>query len=180
MRLIDADTAEKKLVELVELYEKRMPKWSPNDMLTSGRDIALKHGYKADGVEKALETIKDMPTIDVEPAIMSYIKELKMENARLEKLYQKAKQLLKAAVEDIHELLCDKKNLDGNEQSCNICSYIDWCPCCKECTIREDLRNWRYADEVLKLQWSKENPLIIKGGKEEVTLVDYEPPKSFV
>ena len=51
MRLIDADTAEKKLVELVELYEKRMPKWSPNDMLTSGRDIALKHGYKADGVE---------------------------------------------------------------------------------------------------------------------------------
>jgi len=61
------------------------------------------------------------------------------------------KRLLKAAVEDIHELLCDKKNLDGNGQSCNICSYIEWCPCCKECTIREDLRNWRYADEALKL-----------------------------
>lgn len=65
--------------------------------------------------------------------------------------YKKAKQLLKSAVEDIHELLCDKKNLDGNGQSCNICSYIEWCPCCKECTIREDLRNWRYSDEVEKL-----------------------------
>lgn len=61
------------------------------------------------------------------------------------------KRLLKLAVEDIHELLCDKKNLDGNGQSCNICSYIEWCPCCKECTIREDLRNWRYADEAKKL-----------------------------
>ena len=62
-----------------------------------------------------------------------------------------AKRLLKAAVEDIHELLCDKKNLDGNGQGCNICSYIEHCPCCKECTIREDLRNWRYADEALEL-----------------------------
>lgn len=61
------------------------------------------------------------------------------------------KRLLKSAVEDIHELLRDKRNLDGNGQSCNICSYIEWCPCCKECTIREDLRNWRYADEALKL-----------------------------
>lgn len=67
MRLIDAEIAEKKLAELVELYEKRMPKWSPNDMLTSGRDAALKWGYKADGVEKALETIKDMPTVEAEP-----------------------------------------------------------------------------------------------------------------
>ena len=62
-----------------------------------------------------------------------------------------AKRLLKAAVEDIHELLCDKKNLGGNGQSCNICSYIEWCPCCEECTIREDLRNWRYADVAIEL-----------------------------
>ena len=62
-----------------------------------------------------------------------------------------AKRLLKAAVEDIHELLCDKKNLGGNGQSCNICSYIERCSCCEECTIREDLRNWRYADEALEL-----------------------------
>lgn len=67
MRPIDADTAEKKLAELVELYEKRMPDWSPNDMLTSGRDAAFKWGFKADGVEKALEIIKDMPTVDAEP-----------------------------------------------------------------------------------------------------------------
>lgn len=64
---------------------------------------------------------------------------------------RETKRLLKVAIEDIHELLCDKKNLDGNGQSCNICSYIEWCPCCKECTIRADLRNWRYADEALKL-----------------------------
>ena len=79
----------------------------------------------------------------------------------IEKLYKmlgdtvaelsEAKRLLKAAVEDIHELLCDKKNLDGNGQSCNICSYIEHCPCCEECTIREDLRNWRYTDAAIKL-----------------------------
>lgn len=64
---------------------------------------------------------------------------------------KEAKRLLKAAVDDTHELLCDKKILDGNGQSCNICSYIEWCPCCKKCTIKEGLRNWRYADEALKL-----------------------------
>ena len=69
MRLIVADTAEKKLAELVELYEKRMPNWSPNDMLTSGRDAAFKWGFKADGAEKALEIIKDMPTVDAEPIV---------------------------------------------------------------------------------------------------------------
>lgn len=62
-----------------------------------------------------------------------------------------AKRLLKAAIEDIHELLCDKKNLRGNGQSCSICSHIEHCPCCEECTVREDLRNWRYAGEALKL-----------------------------
>lgn len=67
MRLIDANTAEKNLAELVKLYEKRMPKWSPNDMLTSGRDAALKWGFIADGAEKALEIIKDMPTVDAVP-----------------------------------------------------------------------------------------------------------------
>lgn len=65
-------------------------------------------------------------------------------------LYE-AKQLLKAAVEDIHELLCDRKNLEVSGQGCSTCSYIDKCSCCRECTINEDLRNWRYADEALKL-----------------------------
>ena len=36
----------------------------------------------------------------------------------------------------------------------------------------------RYECPLSKPQWSKENPLIIKGGKGEVTLVDYEPLKS--
>lgn len=62
-----------------------------------------------------------------------------------------AKQLLKAAVDDIHELLCDRKNLEGSGQGCSTCSYIDKCSCCRECLINEDLRNWRYADKALKL-----------------------------
>lgn len=65
--------------------------------------------------------------------------------------YDKAKELLKQAVEDIHELLCDRGNLDGIGQSCNVCSYIDNCPCCNRCDIIPELRTWRYADEALKL-----------------------------
>ena len=61
------------------------------------------------------------------------------------------KQLLKLAVEDIHELLCDRKELDGIGQSCNLCSYIDNCSCCNRCDIIPELRTWRYADEALKL-----------------------------
>lgn len=64
---------------------------------------------------------------------------------------RQAKELLKAAVEDIHELLCDRKNLDGIGQSCNVCSYIDNCPCCNRCDIIPELRTWRYADEALAL-----------------------------
>lgn len=62
-----------------------------------------------------------------------------------------AKRLLKVAVEDIHELLCDRENLGGIGQSCNICSYIDNCPCCNRCDIIPELRTWRYADEALAL-----------------------------
>ena len=67
-----------------------------------------------------------------------------------------AKRLLKAAVEDIHELLCDKKDLGGSGQGCTICSYVEHCPCCEECTIREELRNWRYADVALELIGERE------------------------
>lgn len=70
---------------------------------------------------------------------------------QLEEQLEKAKRLLKVAVEDIHELLCDRKDLDGIGQSCNICGYIDDCPCCKRCDIIDELRVWRYADEALKL-----------------------------
>ena len=61
------------------------------------------------------------------------------------------KRLLKIAVEDIHELLCDRNNLGGIGQSCNVCSYIDNCPCCNWCDIIPELRTWRYTDEALKL-----------------------------
>lgn len=106
-----------------------------------------------------------------ETELQAYVKELESRISELEDKHfsecgqvahysdenAKMKELLKAAVEDIHELLCDKKNLDGNEQSCNICSYIEWCPCCKKCIIREDKRNWRYADEALALIGGGEN-----------------------
>lgn len=63
-----------------------------------------------------------------------------------------AKRLLKLAVDDIHELLCDREDVShGKGQICNICSYIELCNCCQRCTIRKDLRNWRYSDEVEKL-----------------------------
>ena len=65
---------------------------------------------------------------------------------------KEAKRLLKFAVDDIHELLCDRKDVSRNKgQSCNVCSYIEWCNCCQDCTIIDDLKNWRYANAVDKL-----------------------------
>lgn len=66
MKLIDADALIIKVRDLVEEYERRMPNWSMNDMLTSGRDAAAKWGYKADGVEDALKLIIDAPIIKAE------------------------------------------------------------------------------------------------------------------
>lgn len=64
---IDAKLAEKALTIIIEKYEKLIPNWSPNDMLSSGKDTAMKFGFKADGVEKALEIIKRLPAADVQP-----------------------------------------------------------------------------------------------------------------
>lgn len=88
--------------------------------------------------KEAERIVSDMPSADVQP--LSTVAELK-----------EAKRLLKAAVEDIHELLCDRKNLDGIGQSCNLCSHIDNCNCCTRCDIIPELRTWRYANEALKL-----------------------------
>lgn len=66
MRLIDADALIIKVRDLVEEYERRMPEYSANDMLTSGKDAAMKWGYKADGVEDALKLIIDAPIIKAE------------------------------------------------------------------------------------------------------------------
>lgn len=68
MRLIDADALESALIALIFEFEHRAPKWSSNDMLTSSIDAAKKYGYKADGAEAALNVVRRMPTIDVEPA----------------------------------------------------------------------------------------------------------------
>ena len=137
-------------------------------------DEAISHALEVAGEQQeradSAELIDILDGLDVEACkkcaadyrqLVEWLMELKDSRAEQNEQYvfirelmdelKEAKRLLKVAVEDIHELLCDKKNLDGNGQSCNICSYIEWCPCCKECTIREDLRNWRYADEALKL-----------------------------
>lgn len=66
MRLIDADALIIKVRDLVEKYEHRIPYWSMNDMLTSGRDAAAKWGYKADGVEDVLKLIIDAPIVKAE------------------------------------------------------------------------------------------------------------------
>lgn len=67
-RYIDAEFVEKEIASLIAKYEKLMPEWSLDDMLlTSDRDAAIKFGYKADGVGKALEIVNKAPTADVEP-----------------------------------------------------------------------------------------------------------------
>ena len=80
-------------------------------------------------------------------SVDSFIRNGELDFAEL----KEAKRLLKAAVEDIHELLCDRKNLDGIGQSCNVCSDIDNCLCWNRCDIIPELRTWRYADEALAL-----------------------------
>lgn len=67
MRLIDVDAVESAFTVLIYEFVHRAPNWSLNDMLTSGRDAALKYEYKADGVEAALNIARRMPTIDAEP-----------------------------------------------------------------------------------------------------------------
>lgn len=72
-------------------------------------------------------------------------------NEKLKEELTETKKLLALATDDIHELLCDKESLENNGQSCNICSYIENCPCCTRCDIRPELRQWRYIKEVKKL-----------------------------
>ena len=66
-RLIDANALDIEITTLIEEFERRAPVWSPNDMLSSGRDAALKYGYKADGAEAVLNIVRRMPTVDAAP-----------------------------------------------------------------------------------------------------------------
>lgn len=59
---------------------------------------------------------------------------------------QKLEQLLKKATEDIKTAM--KFN---NSASCKVCSHYDSCQCDGICTIKNELRKWRYADEVAKI-----------------------------
>lgn len=72
MRPIDADALESGITALIFEYERRMPKWSPNDPHTSGKNAAMKYGYKADGAEAALNVVRRMPTIDAAPVKHGY------------------------------------------------------------------------------------------------------------
>ena len=72
--------------------------------------------------------------------------------------FKEAKRLLKVGVDDIHELLCDREDVSsGRGQACNVCSYIELCNCCQTCTVIDELKNWRYADEALKLMGDEDN-----------------------
>lgn len=65
-RYIDAEFVEKEIASHIAEYEKRIPEWSPNDMLTSGRDAAVKYGFKADGAATD-HFYKDCDQPDVQP-----------------------------------------------------------------------------------------------------------------
>lgn len=86
--------------------------------------------------------------------LVEWLRKLK----ELSKQIEDYKKLLKAAVDDIHELLCDREDVSsGRGQACNVCSYIESCNCCQTCTVIDELKNWRYADEALKLMGDEDN-----------------------
>ena len=60
------------------------------------------------------------------------------------------KRLLKAAVEDFHDVLTSQIKIT-NYTLCGKCKYYLNCNCKDECLARYDLKQWRYADEALTL-----------------------------
>lgn len=66
------------------------------------------------------------------------------------------KRLLKAAVEDIHDILTSQRKITNNTL-CYKCSYYLNCTCKEICETRCDLKQWRYTDEALKLIGGNEN-----------------------
>lgn len=63
---------------------------------------------------------------------------------------KEAKQLLKVAVEDFHDVLTSQIKIT-NYTLCGKCKYYLNCNCKDECLARYDLKQWRYAEEALKL-----------------------------
>ena len=67
--------------------------------------------------------------------------------------FKETKRFLKLAVEDIHELLVERKDISirNTGRGCMVCNYAANCNCCEICTVINELKNWRHADEALKL-----------------------------
>ena len=63
---------------------------------------------------------------------------------------KEAKRLLKAAVEDIHDVLSSQIKIT-NYTLCEKCKHYLNCNCKDKCIARYDLKQWRFADEALKL-----------------------------
>ena len=63
---------------------------------------------------------------------------------------RKAKRLLKAAVEDFHDVLTSQIKIT-NHTLCQKCKYYLNCNCKDKCLARYDLKQWRYADEAFAL-----------------------------
>ena len=81
--------------------------------------------------------------------LVEWLRELK----ELSKQMGDYKRLLKLAVEDIHELLVERKDISirNTGRGCMVCNYAANCNCCEICTVINELKNWRHADEALKL-----------------------------
>lgn len=107
-RYIDAEFAEKEITSLVAEYENRIPEWSPDDMLTSGKDAAMKYGYKADGAEKALEIVNKIPTANVQEVKHGHW------------------------VNETYCSVCGRFPVDTSESISNrrLTKFFDWCPHC--------------------------------------------------
>jgi len=60
------------------------------------------------------------------------------------------KRLLKAAVEDIHDVLSSQIKIT-NYTLCEKCKHYLNCNCKDKCMARYNLKQWRFADEALKL-----------------------------
>lgn len=58
--------------------------------------------------------------------------------------------LLKAAVEDIHDVLSSQIKIT-NYTLCEKCKHYLNCNCKDKCMARYNLKQWRFADEALKL-----------------------------
>lgn len=69
---------------------------------------------------------------------------------QLEEQLKAAKRLLKAAVEDFHDVLTSQIKIT-NYTLCAKCKYYLNCNCKDKCIARYNLKQWRFADEALKL-----------------------------